>query len=505
MQSTWENLVDYDMSESGVRPLTLRELVEMGFDLESFLDQPLGYSQSNGTIELRERHRGALSRARPSTTIEVTNGTSEANYLVALSQLARRRRRRDGGAELHADAGRRAQPRRDGPDVLACGRTAAGSRTGTSSSAPSRRGRGCSISRIPNNPTGSVLSGRRDAAHRRSLRARPGRGCWPTRCISAPRSTGPRTQSFWGMSDRVIVTSGLSKAYGIPGRADRLDRRAARTSSPTAGPARLPHDRPEQDVGPHRAGRGRAAEPRALLRADAARSCAHNLPIAREWVGELRRPPDLARAAGRRDRAGQLRRATSPSLEIAERVRVNQSTLIVPGEPRRPRGLPAHLAGRARGVPAGGAAAGRGRAAPGPEPRRVSERSERAHANGARRRSGARESVSGSPRGNAPRSARLTTAVRLRSRWVRSRTVRCAIHQLSRQLLLVAGLSAVSATPAAARGRQEKAPVPAASAPASQIVLAQDQDARETRERARGTAAEAAAGRRPGPARSTRR
>ena len=27
----------------------------------------------------------------------------------------------------------------------------------------------------------------------------------------------PRTPSFWGMSDRVIVTSGLSKAYGIPG------------------------------------------------------------------------------------------------------------------------------------------------------------------------------------------------------------------------------------------------------------------------------------------------
>ena len=54
MQSTWENLVDYDLSESGVRPLTLRELMEMGFDLESFLDAPLGYSQSNGTLELRE-------------------------------------------------------------------------------------------------------------------------------------------------------------------------------------------------------------------------------------------------------------------------------------------------------------------------------------------------------------------------------------------------------------------------------------------------------------------
>jgi aspartate/methionine/tyrosine aminotransferase len=28
---------------------------------------------------------------------------------------------------------------------------------------------------------------------------------------------GQLTPSFWGMSDRVIVTSGLSKAYGIPG------------------------------------------------------------------------------------------------------------------------------------------------------------------------------------------------------------------------------------------------------------------------------------------------
>ena len=86
MQSTWENLVELDMSESGVRPLTLRELVAMGFDLEEFLDQPLGYSQSNGTIELRERIAAIYPGARVDQ-IEVTNGTSEANYLVALSQL----------------------------------------------------------------------------------------------------------------------------------------------------------------------------------------------------------------------------------------------------------------------------------------------------------------------------------------------------------------------------------------------------------------------------------
>src|SRR5260370_8150247 len=86
MQSTWENLVDYDMSESGVRPLTLRELTQMGLDLESLLDQPLGYSQSNGTIELRERV-AALYPGAAVDQIEVTNGTSEANYLVALTEV----------------------------------------------------------------------------------------------------------------------------------------------------------------------------------------------------------------------------------------------------------------------------------------------------------------------------------------------------------------------------------------------------------------------------------
>src|SRR5436190_22333232 len=86
MQSTWENIVDYDLSESGVRPLTLRELMAMGFDLDEFLDQPLGYSQSNGTIELRERI-AALYPGATVEQVEVTNGTSEANYLVALSQL----------------------------------------------------------------------------------------------------------------------------------------------------------------------------------------------------------------------------------------------------------------------------------------------------------------------------------------------------------------------------------------------------------------------------------
>ena len=86
MQSTWENLVEMDLSESGIRPVTLRELAGMGLDLDSILDMPLGYSQSNGTIALREE----LARGYPGASaehIEVTNGTSEANYLLALALL----------------------------------------------------------------------------------------------------------------------------------------------------------------------------------------------------------------------------------------------------------------------------------------------------------------------------------------------------------------------------------------------------------------------------------
>src|SRR6185312_8005625 len=74
------------MSESGIRPLTLRELTAMGFELEAFLDEPLGYSQSNGTIELRERI-AALYPGASVDHVEVTNGTSEANYLIALGQI----------------------------------------------------------------------------------------------------------------------------------------------------------------------------------------------------------------------------------------------------------------------------------------------------------------------------------------------------------------------------------------------------------------------------------
>jgi len=326
MQSTWENLVDYDMSESGVRPLTLRELGSMGFDLDAFLDQPLGYSQSNGTIELRERIAAMYSGASIDR-IEVTNGTSEANYLIALSQLK-------PGDAVAMQVPNYMQmwgvSRSLGAEVRTFRlRTEAAWEPDWNEfeRAVTPETRLLYLSN-PNNPTGSVLS---DASMQRIVDRCEQTGTWllSDEVYLGAEIEGSRTKSFWGMGDRVIVTSGLSKAYGIPGvRIGWL-----------VGPASLVEDCWSQHdyitIGPNKmsdrlarvavesTNRERCyARTRDILR--------HNLPIAREWVKSFGE-----RLNWTEPRAGAIGLmkydADAPSVAIAERVRTNQSTLIVPG------------------------------------------------------------------------------------------------------------------------------------------------------------------------------
>src|SRR5438132_980138 len=81
MQSTYENEVDFNLSESGVHPLRLGELVDDPDGRASLLAEPLRYTQSNGTLPLRE----AIASLYPGATtdhVQVTNGGSEANYVT---------------------------------------------------------------------------------------------------------------------------------------------------------------------------------------------------------------------------------------------------------------------------------------------------------------------------------------------------------------------------------------------------------------------------------------
>lgn len=326
MQSTWENLVDYDMSESGVRPLTLRELGGMGFDLDSFLDQPLGYSQSNGTIELRE----VIAAMYPGASIdriEVTNGTSEANYLIALSRLR-------PGDVVAMQVPNYMQmwgvARSLGAEVMTFRlRTEAGWEPDWDefdrSVTPKTR---LLYVSNPNNPTGSVLT---EAAMLRIVDRCQHTGTWllSDEVYLGAEVDGRRTKSFWGMGDRVIVTSGLSKAYGIPGvrigwivgPASFVEECWSQHDYITIGPGKM-SDRIARTAVQAGNREGCFARTRNILQ--------HNLPIAREWVRSLN-----GRLSWTEPKAGAIGlmkyEAATASIAIADRVRLNQSTLIVPG------------------------------------------------------------------------------------------------------------------------------------------------------------------------------
>src|SRR6185503_8468090 len=80
-QSIWENRVAWNLAESGVHPLRVEEVATSDAERHAVLTQELGYTQTNGTPQLREAIT-ALYRDARIDQIEVTNGGSEANCIV---------------------------------------------------------------------------------------------------------------------------------------------------------------------------------------------------------------------------------------------------------------------------------------------------------------------------------------------------------------------------------------------------------------------------------------
>src|SRR2546422_5532813 len=79
LQSTYENYVDYNLSESGVQPMRARDLLQQAGGAEPFLSAELGYIQSNGTEELRDRIAAFYGGAGRDNVL-VTQGGSEGDY-----------------------------------------------------------------------------------------------------------------------------------------------------------------------------------------------------------------------------------------------------------------------------------------------------------------------------------------------------------------------------------------------------------------------------------------
>jgi aspartate/methionine/tyrosine aminotransferase len=240
MQSTYENQVDYNLSESGVHPLTLGELVDDEASRSALLAEELRYTQSNGTIPLRT----AIASLYPGITpdhVQVTNGGSEANYITTWSLiepgdevvlmvpnymqtfgLARAFgaavkewplawRRTDGSGRA------KAAPRRDGRSRSEAARGQGGWSIDVDAlgSLVTPRTKLIIICN-PNNPTGARLE-TDDLDQIASIAGRHGSWVLSDEIYRGAELDGRETPTMSGRYDRAIVTGGLSKAYGLPG------------------------------------------------------------------------------------------------------------------------------------------------------------------------------------------------------------------------------------------------------------------------------------------------
>jgi aspartate/methionine/tyrosine aminotransferase len=215
MMSKWENLVEYNLSESGVFPLSVREFVEDPAVLNELLDTPLHYPQANGIPELRERIAALYPGATPDHVL-VTVGCAEANFITLQTLVA-------PGEEIvvmlpnymqiwgaaknfgitvktfHLREERGWAPDLDELDESVSGKT--------------KLIAVCN----PDNPTGYILTER----EMETIVAAADRvGAWLLAdevYSGAERLTDTQTPSFWGRYDRVLAMNSLSKAYGLPG------------------------------------------------------------------------------------------------------------------------------------------------------------------------------------------------------------------------------------------------------------------------------------------------
>lgn len=219
LQSEWENRVAWNVSESGVHPLRIEELADTDGDRLALLGQHLAYTQTNGTPELRTAIAGMYPGAGADHVL-VTNGGSEANLIVLLHLVepgdhivmmmpnymqVHGLSRALGAAvdrwPLVEDAA--APEPRWRPDLAAL-------------EALVRPGTRAILICNPNNPTGARLT----AAELDTICGIASRvGAWVVsdEIYRGAELDSRETDSVWGRCDRLIVTSGLSKAYGLPG------------------------------------------------------------------------------------------------------------------------------------------------------------------------------------------------------------------------------------------------------------------------------------------------
>lgn len=330
IQSLWEHVVDYNLSESGVDPLSLAELLDGdAAALARLSETRLGYTQTNGSLGLRERVAALYPGATPANVL-ITSGTSEANFVALLGLV-------EPGDEVAVmlpnymqiwglGHGFRGEVR---PFYLRADEKWAVDLDELRREVTPRT-RVIAVCN-PNNPTGAVLSAEEMEA---IVEVASGVGAWliADEVYRGAEREGEETPSFWthgGGYERMIITCGLSKAYGLPGLrvgwvvapAEMAEHLWSYRDYTTIAPSAL------SDALAHVALEGERRErilnrTRSILRA--------NYPIVERWMesldGLLETVPPQAGAI-----ALVRYRLPIDSIELVERMRREQGVLVVPG------------------------------------------------------------------------------------------------------------------------------------------------------------------------------
>ena len=215
-QSIWENRVAHNLTESGVHPLSLGELLALagGVKVESLLDHRFVYVQTNGPPALREAI-AALYPGAVADNIVVGNGTAEANYISAWKLV-------EPGDDVVMMLPNYMQMwgvmRAQGANVIPWRLR---EERGFEADLDELASLVTSKTKLivvcnPNNPAGSILS---ESAMRAIVAQAEKVGAFVVadEVYKGAELDGRETPSFWGRSERVLVTGGLSKAYGLPG------------------------------------------------------------------------------------------------------------------------------------------------------------------------------------------------------------------------------------------------------------------------------------------------
>lgn len=215
-QCLYEHHVDYNLSESGVLPMTVEEIIDG--DPTKFLSIALKYCEADGSDLLRDNIAAWYGATRDH--VLVTNGGSEANFTAIWGLLEKG----DQAAIMLPN-----YMQSWGLSRAFAGKTngfnlAEKHEGGTSRWALDVDGLRKAVNKKtklivvtnPNNPTGSVLT--KDEMDE-VLRVARKANAWlmVDEIYRGAEVSGPMSPTFWGRYDKLLITSGLSKAFGLPG------------------------------------------------------------------------------------------------------------------------------------------------------------------------------------------------------------------------------------------------------------------------------------------------